>query len=420
MKNRVVIFWFRRDLRLQDNVGLFNAHLESIPVLPLFIFDTEILKKFSKEDRKISMIYDFVQDLAKDIKRVGGNLQIFMGEPLDIFQQLKKEYRIAKVYTNKDYEPYAIRRDNQIKKFCEDENIVFQSYKDQVIFEENEILKKDGKPYTVFTPYKRKWLNALQEEQHIKNYEIEQYNFVKNDVSEFSFEKLGFYRKAYSLKEIQMDLPNYEIERDYPSLDATSNLSVYLRFGLLSIRKVISELLTNPTLMSELIWREFFMQILFHFPNVETSNFRSKYDHLKWINNEIEFEKWKNGETGYPIVDAGMIELNQTGFMHNRVRMITASFLTKHLLIDWRWGEAYFAEKLLDYELASNNGNWQWAASTGCDAVPYFRIFNPITQQTKFDKDFLYIKKWNPKYLNKKQMIDHKFARERAIETYKL
>ena len=342
-----------------------------------------------------------------------------------IWRNLISKFNIAAVYVNRDYEPYAITRDKAVAELLAKQNISFSSFKDQVIFEENEIVKGDEKPYTVFTPYKNKWLAKFQEASSIQLKNPKLNNLFKAEFTAISLEDIGFKKSDIQVREFDFtQLPLYADQRDFPYADITSYLSPHLRFGTISVRQVISKIgRKHAVFMSELIWREFFMQILFHFPHVVTQNFRSKYDGIKWRNNQEEFRLWCQGKTGYPMVDAGMRQLNGTGFMHNRVRMITAGFLCKHLLIDWRWGESYFAQKLLDYELSSNNGNWQWAAGTGCDAAPYFRIFNPLSQQKKFDKDYLYVRKWIPEFDSFEYpdpIVEHKFARERALTTYKI
>ncbi|MBE7648282.1 cryptochrome/photolyase family protein [Tenacibaculum finnmarkense] len=424
MTNKVAIFWFRRDLRLEDNVALFNALNSSNKVVPLFIFDEEILDKLPKNDARVSFIYQTLQQLDTDLKAVGSSLLIKKGNPLKIWKTITSEFDVSAVYTNKDYEPYGLQRDAEISDFLKSKSIDFLSYKDQVIFEKAEVTKNDGLPYTVYTPYKNKWLQKFNAEEDLKNHAIIFNNFHQFKSKTPSLKSIGFNESSIKVKSYNLsNLANYDEVRDFPFTDKTSYLSPYFRFGLVSVRKMVQfALKTNATFLNELIWREFFMQVLFHFPKVVTNNFKQKYDAIPWRNNQAEFEKWCKGETGYPMVDAGMRQLNKTGYMHNRVRMITAGFLCKHLLIDWRWGEAYFAEKLLDYELSANNGNWQWAAGTGCDAAPYFRVFNPEAQLKKFDKDLQYIRKWIENFdeLNYPQpMVEHKFARERAISTYK-
>ncbi|MBI9042677.1 deoxyribodipyrimidine photo-lyase [Lutibacter sp.] len=419
--NEIAVFWFRRDLRLHDNCGLYHALQSGYKVLPVFIFDEDILNELPKNDARVTFIYETLNTINNELLKFGSTLKIEKGTVFEVWQKLLKIYTIKEVFVNKDYEPYAIKRDDNLKSFFLENRIAFKSYKDQVIFEEAEVVKDDGLPYTVYTPYKNKWLkkysetviNKFPSEKILENLHKEIFNFP-------SLNAIGF--QSSSIKVLPYNnrcIKDYAKNRDIPSVE-TSNLSVHLRFGTVSIRKLVEySIKTDSTFVSELIWREFFMQILFHFPKVVQSNFKEKYNFIAWRNNEVEFKLWCEGKTGYPIVDAGMRQLNKTGYMHNRVRMIVASFLCKHLLIDWRWGEAYFAEKLLDYELSANNGNWQWVAGTGCDAAPYYRVFNPQTQQQKFDPNLIYIKKWNPNYKNIPEIVEHKFARERYLSVLK-
>ena len=419
---KISIFWYRRDLRLEDNTGLFEALNENENVLPIFIFDDSILDELPEDDARVNFIYESLSKINKQLNNHNASLQIFKGQIDEVWEKLVTTYDIQKVYSNKDYEPYAIKRDQKIKEFLNSKGIEMKTFKDQVIFEEDEIVKADGKPYTVFTPYKRKWLEKFTKVNLnlIANFD----NFYKKIIDFPTLNQLGLKNsplkvKNYSLKNVS----TYSETRNFPNLDSTSYLSPHLRFGTISVRQIITELKNkSETFLSELIWREFFMQIIFHFPHVVTKNFRPKYDGIKWVNNKEDYDNWCQGKTGYPLVDAGMRQLNETGYMHNRVRMVTAGFLCKHLLIDWRYGEAYFAKKLLDYELSSNNGNWQWAAGTGCDAAPYFRIFNPIEQLKKFDKTLTYTKKWVKDFDTleyPKPIVDHKYARNRALEAYK-
>ena len=419
---KISIFWYRRDLRLEDNTGLFEALNENENVLPIFIFDDSILDELPEDDARVNFIYESLSKINKQLNNHNASLQILKGQIDDVWEKLVTTYDIHKVYLNKDYEPYAIKRDQKIKEFLNSKGIEMKTFKDQVIFEEDEIVKADGKPYTVFTPYKRKWLEKFTKVN--LNLIADFDNFYKKIIDFPTLNQLGLKNsplkvKNYSLKNVS----TYSETRNFPNLDSTSYLSPHLRFGTISVRQIITELKNkSETFLSELIWREFFMQIIFHFPNVVTKNFRPKYDGIKWINNKEDYDNWCQGKTGYPLVDAGMRQLNETGYMHNRVRMVTAGFLCKHLLIDWRYGEAYFAKKLLDYELSSNNGNWQWAAGTGCDAAPYFRIFNPIEQLKKFDKTLTYTKKWVKDFDTleyPKPIVDHKYARNRALEAYK-
>ncbi len=424
MENKIAVFWFRRDLRLEDNAALHNALKSGDKILPVFIFDEEIIDNLPKDDARVSFIYQTLHQLDRVLKKENSSLLIKKGNPLKIWESLITEHNITAVYTNKDYEPYATKRDQEVEAFLMSKNVSFFSYKDQVIFEQDELVKNDGLPYTVYTPYKNKWLQKFDVEVDTKEFVVEFSNFYNFTADFPTLKSIGFEESLIKVKSYNLSsLSNYDEIRDFPFQDKTSYLSPYFRFGLVSVRKmVLLALKTNATFLSELIWREFFMQVLFHFPKVVTNNFKQKYDAIPWRNNEKEFKKWCKGETGYPMVDAGMRQLNKTGYMHNRVRMITAGFLCKHLLIDWRWGEAYFAEKLLDYELSANNGNWQWAAGTGCDAAPYFRVFNPESQLKKFDKNLEYIKKWIEDFdelTYPPPIVEHKMARERAITTYK-
>ena len=425
IKQKVTFFWFRRDLRLDDNVGLFYALQSDFPVIPLFIFDEDILENLSKNDARVNFIYDSLQKVNNQLVVNNSSILIKKGKVIEVWKSLLEDYDIQKVFYNKDYEPFAIKRDLSIDLLLSESNIECISHKDHVIFEEKEITKTNGTPYTIYTPYKNKWLEKYLSSGTILEHKTLSLfaNFNKilfpfPKLSEIGFEKSSIKVQPYNLTQIA----NYKETRDFPDLDTTSYLSPHLRFGTVSIRKLVNWAnRTNQTFLNELIWREFFIQVLFSFPNSVNHNFKSAYDGIQWRNNEEDFKHWCSGTTGYPIVDAGMRQLNETGYMHNRVRMIVASFLCKHLLINWQWGEAYFAEKLLDYELASNVGNWQWVAGTGCDAAPYFRVFNPEIQQKKFDKKGFYIRKWILEFdFNYNEpMIDHSFARDRAIATYK-
>jgi deoxyribodipyrimidine photo-lyase len=427
--DKISIFWFRRDLRLHDNVALFNALKSGEKVLPIFIFDTSILDKLPKNDARVSFIIKELRSMNEHLKSFDASIDILHGKPIEVFESLIKKYQIASVFTNQDYEPYAIRRDQEILELLKSENISFNSFKDQVIFEKNEITKKDGNPYVVYTPYSKKWIEAYEQINHIhySSEDLLSQLYTQSKAKELKLEELGFEETNTPIKNYIFNsriINEYEETRNFPALDNTSKLGPHLRFGTVSVRQMVSraEEQENKTFLKELIWREFFMQILWHFPHTHKDSFKPKYDRIVWRNNEDDFKKWCNGTTGYPMVDAGMRQLNNTGFMHNRVRMLVGSFLCKHLLIDWRWGEVYFAEKLHDYEMSSNVGNWQWVAGTGVDASPYFRIFNPTSQIKKFDKDFSYIRKWVPDFQEltyPSPMVDHKFARERCLRTYK-
>lgn len=423
---KINIFWLRRDLRLDDNRALNIALNSGLPVLPVFIFDTDIIDELPPDDPRISFIHETLSSVNMALRKEGSSVYSLRGTPVDIWDRLVKSFDINAVFTARDYEPYAIQRDNAIEQLLRKSEISFFRIKDQVIFEEGEILKPDKKPYTIFTPYRNSWLKKLNDNipETLTEKAAKLNNYYQCSYSMPSLEDIGFRESSIRVRPSNLSvIPDYHKYRDIPSADKTSYLSTHLRFGTVSIRKIVKKALEeNITFLNELIWREFFMQILYHFPDVVTRNFKTVYDFIHWRNDEKEFYRWCNGETGYPIVDAGMRQLNNTGYMHNRLRMITGGFLCKHLLTDWRWGEAYFAQKLLDYELSSNNGNWQWAAGTGCDAAPYFRIFNPETQLKKFDPEYEYVKRWvdeygKPGYPDK--IVDHDFARQRSIAVYK-
>ncbi len=424
----MVIFWFRRDLRLDDNHALFKALKSGYDVLPIFIFDINITNKLNQNDHRLNYINNVLDGLNKRLSENKKKIYIYKGDPIEIISKLIIKLKIKEIYLNKDYEPYARDRDDKIEKLCVANNVSYNSFKDHVIFEEDQIVKKDGTPYVVYTPYSRKWIEKFQSNQ-LDSYpsELNLGGFVDSDkIREVNylmdFEKNIISPKTYNLNNDLID--KYEETRNFPALDSTSRIGVNLRFGTVSTRKIVktSSERSNNTFLKELIWREFFIQILWHFPHTTEKSFKDKYERIEWRNNMDDFKLWCDGKTGYPIVDAGMNQLNKTGFMHNRLRMVVGSFLCKHLLIDWRLGEKYFADKLFDYEQASNVGNWQWVAGCGVDAAPYFRIFNPEEQQKKFDKELQFIKKWIPNYdkdnyIN--QIVDHKFARERCLNTYK-
>lgn len=430
MSKKVSIFWFRRDLRLDDNVGFLEALKGDYPVLPLFIFDKDILDKLPENDARVTFIFETLQEMRKELQDdYDSSLAMFHDTPEKVFKSLVKDYQVQEVFTNRDYEPYAKDRDTSIKELLSKNDISFNTYKDQVIFEKDEVVKKDGDPYLVYTPYKNTWKENFKDHTlkiHYTSQHLD--NTVKNTrLPNVSLSEMGFKKSSISFPEYDTSptlIENYNDTRNFPAKDGTSNLSPHLRFGTVGIRKIYKKAIDakDETFWNELIWREFFMQILYHFPETVNNAFKKKYDRIEWRNNEDEFEKWKTGTTGYPLVDAGMRQLNETGLMHNRVRMVVGSFLCKHLLIDWRWGEAYFAEKLLDYEMSSNVGNWQWVAGSGVDAAPYFRIFNPTTQIDKFDKNKTYINHWVKEYNTDKypeKMVDHKEARERCLNAYK-
>lgn len=427
--NKVSIFWFRRDLRLEDNKGLYYAYNQEKDVLPLFIFDKNILDALEdRHDARVSFIHEQIKQLSEKLKGFESSILVKYGKPLEVWEELLDTYNIQNVYTNRDYEPYAHERDTEVKKLLNANGIQFLDFKDQVIFEKGEIVNGSGDFYKVFTPYSKVWLEKFKN-SNIQTVTLDRKknNFFKTSPLPVpSLEQMGFSPSEIKIPALEIDrkiIQGYDKTRNFPAVKGTTRLGVHLRFGTISVRQLALEAAKlNGTYLNELIWREFYMMILYHNPHVVNKAFKPQYDQIRWRTDEEDFKKWCEGKTGYPIVDAGMRELNSTGYMHNRVRMIVASFLTKHLLIDWRWGEAYFAKKLLDFELSSNNGGWQWAAGTGTDAQPYFRVFNPESQTEKFDKELKYIKKWVPEFgtpAYPKPMVDHKFARERAINTYK-
>ncbi len=429
MKPTVNIIWFRRDLRLTDNAALYHALKSSFPVVPVFIFDTNILDRLEdKADRRVAFIHNTISEMQHELTALQSSLEVFYSTPVKAFEKLLETYTINSVFTNHDYEQYAIDRDHEITQLLKKYAAALYTFKDQVILEKDEVVKDDGKPYTVFTPYSRRWKAALTN-FHLKPYLTEKYfsNFYQQPPKPLpSLQEIGFIavEGVFPAKEVKDNVVrNYTEQRNFPSINGTSHLGLHLRFGTISIRHLAAHVKDmNETFLNELIWRDFYHMILWQFPHVRTGHsFRKEYDLINWRNNEKEFQLWCDGQTGYPIVDAGMRELNITGFMHNRVRMIVASFLTKHLLIDWRWGEAYFAKKLLDFDYAANNGGWQWAAGSGCDAAPYFRVFNPTLQTEKFDKELKYIRKWVPEFEGfgyVKPVVVHEEARKRALEVY--
>lgn len=422
------IFWFRRDLRLDDNSGFFHALSAGQDVLPVFIFDSNILSDLPKDDHRVTFIHELLEGMQSELAKHGRRLATFHGDPKSVFAELIKKHDISNVFTNRDYEPYATKRDEAISDLLKAHDIGFATFKDQVIFEKSEVAKDNGEPYVVYTPYSKKWLDEFSKcgpvhfESEKKLSEIARHDYPFLSLSDIGFtkSKLKIFESHFTPKIVK----EYEDKRNFPSVEGTSRISPYLRFGSVSIRKVVAKASEqkNITFLKELIWREFFMQILWHFPHTATKAFKPDYDRIKWRHSEDDFEKWCQGKTGYPMVDAGMRQLNETGYMHNRVRLVVSSFICKHLLLDWRWGEAYFAEKLFDFEQSSNVGNWQWAAGSGVDAAPYFRIFNPSEQLKKFDKDLKYIRKWIPEYESfdyPEPMVDHKEARERCLKVYK-
>jgi deoxyribodipyrimidine photo-lyase len=427
-KSLLNVFWLRRDLRLHDNHGLYQALSQGLEVLPIFIFDKNILSKLSDpHDTRVNFIYKALCHLNTLLEPHNASVQVYYGEPLSVFENLCQKHHINTVYTNQDYEPNAIARDSSVAMFLQKKGVLFKSYKDQVIFEKNEILKANGNPYTVFTPYSKVWKAHLLA-KGLATYPSETllHRIIKNKPQPMpSLQQMGFVANGAVFESpvlVRKTIENYAQTRNYPATQGTTKLSVHLRFGTGSVRILVKNALNlSETWLNELIWREFFMMILYQHPKVENNCFKKKYENIAWRNHEPDYDKWCQGQTGYALVDAGIRELNSTGFMHNRVRMVVASFLCKHLLIDWRWGQAYFSQKLLDYDLSANNGNWQWAAGCGCDAAPYFRVFNPNEQQRKFDPKFDYIKTWIPNYQPNylPALVEHNFARQRALEVYR-
>ena len=429
MKQEVAICWLRRDLRLHDHTALYHALCSGLSVVPVFIFDTAILDQLDDpEDRRVAFIHQTVHSLKLELQQKGADLEVYYGRPHEVFSDLNKKYKIGALYYNHDYDPYALRRDAAILHLFTSLDIPVYTYKDHVVFEKNEVVKDDGTAYQVFTPYSKKWKQQLHDAA-LKEYDLQNrfsYFFKQQPVTMPTLDEMGFVGKPFEFPDWRIDeslIRRYKEQRDYPAMNGTSKLSVHLRFGTISIRGLVrSSLSLNETFLNELIWRDFYHMILWQFPHVgDGKSFKKEYDWIVWRNDEEAFHKWCAGQTGYPIVDAGMRELNAKGFMHNRVRMITASFLCKHLLIDWRWGEAYFAKKLLDYDLAANNGGWQWAAGSGCDAAPYFRIFNPYLQTQKFDARNEYIQKWVPEFQSPsypKPIVEHDYARKRCLDVY--
>ena len=424
----IALFWFRRDLRLDDNVGLYHAIKNETKVLPIFIFDSDILDRLPKEDSRVCFLHQRIEELNQQLAESNKKIHVYHGKPIDVFRKVLSANAVHAVYTNRDYEPYATQRDAEIKALLSEKDIALSTYKDHVIFERDEVVKSDGTPYRVYTPYSRVWLDKFDRQEHLRSHRIDDFEKLMTlaDHNNPTLTEIGFTASKVTAPQYNTSdeiIDQYEARRNTPAVAGTSKVGVHLRFGTLSIRKAVAKALesSNQTFLKELIWREFFMQILWHFPHTENKSFKPQYDRIEWRNDPDEFKRWCDGETGYPFVDAGMRELNETGFMHNRVRMLVGSFLCKHLLIDWRLGEAYFSEKLLDYEMASNVGNWQWASGSGVDAAPYFRIFNPHTQIQKFDKKREYIGKWinedSENYPD--EIIDHKFARLRCLNTYK-
>lgn len=413
------LVWFRRDLRDYDHAALYHALKSSKQVYCAFIFDTEILDQLTdKADRRVEFIWESVRELKLALQQQGGDLIVRHGKASSEIPKLAEQLKVNAVFTNRDYEPSAAERDRKVACQLKDHAIEFHDFKDQVIFEKDEILTQAGKPFGVFTPYKNAVLKKLND-FYLASYPVSRYinNLAKRKAEEMqSLESLGFVRTNLSslklptgmsgaqqlFEDFLERIQQYKSARDFPAIKGPSYLSVHLRFGTISIRQLARTAWQMggsgaEGWLNELIWRDFYFQILYHHPRVADGRaFKADFDTLPFSNNEKLFHAWCDGKTGYPLVDAAMRQINQTGWMHNRLRMVAASFLVKDLLIDWRWGERYFAEKLIDFDLSANNGGWQWAASTGCDAQPWFRIFNPITQSEKFDTEGKFIRRYVP------------------------
>jgi len=429
ISNGITLYWMRRDLRLHDNHGLYEALKSGFPVIPVFILDSNILDELPRDDARVTFIHKTVSIIKDDLVQRGSDLKVYFGDPLEVYKKIIAAYNVKAIYANRDYEPYARARDHSVRALIESYGGTYHDFKDHVITEQQEILSNSEKPYTVFTPYKKKWLVWLEEHdlQHYPSERLLDNLAMSQHDPMISLDEMNFDRSTTNIPSVSVSqevIKNYDKTRNFPGLEnSTSKLGIHFRFGTISIReKALKAKKLNNVYLNELIWRDFYSQILFNFPHVVDGAFRPKYDLIAWRTDEADLQAWKEGKTGYPMVDAGMRELNTTGYMHNRVRMVTASFLTKHLLINWRIGEAYFAEKLLDFDLASNNGGWQWASGSGTDAAPYFRIFNPASQLLKFDKELVYIKKWIPEYgtdAYPDPIVDHKYARQRCLDTYK-
>jgi deoxyribodipyrimidine photo-lyase len=430
-----IVFWFRRDLRLEDNRGFYEALTSGHQVLPLFIFDQEILGRLpDRNDRRVQFIHHRLQELQQQLRAQGSELLVRNGKPLEVFEQLLGEFAIEGVFLNRDHDPYPKRRDDEVKKFMADRGLLFREFQDHFVFEREQILTDKGTPYTVYTPYSKKWLARLEADDSFIHHfpsEKKQTALAKGLPRQNipSLASLGF--DATSMKAPPGVVPliderilkGYEAHRnDVFNPHATTQLGIHLRFGTLSVRELVRRALPlSQTYVKEIAWRDFFSQVLYHYPHVVRQSFRAEFDKVAWSQSQEDFQRWQDGMTGFPLVDAGMRELRATGTMPNRVRMNVASFLCKDLLIHWSWGERYFAGVLLDYDLSSNNGNWQWAAGTGCDAAPYFRVFNPELQRQKFDPKGEYVRRWVPEWNTPSYpapMVDHAQAARRAIFEY--
>ena len=414
------LFIFRRDLRLEDNIGLIESLQKSTEVIPCFIYDENLIKKIKDSKFRWNFLNESLVDLNRELNKKGTRLQILEGKPEKILDKIIKKYNIDAVFLNTDFTNYSKNRDEKIYQSCKKNKLPFHSTLDFLLHNPNEIKTNEGSPYTIYSFFYKK-AKQIPIKKIIKNIKK---NYSKEIISEDKIknskiknnEIIGGRKEALKVLRNLDKFRNYDKIRDFPGLNQTTMLSAHNKFGTISIREIynqIKEILgSDHTIMGEIYWREFFSYILFHFPHAQKTSFRQKFQKIPWSKSKESFKKWSEGKTGFPIVDAGMRQLNQTGFMHNRVRMIVASFLTKDLHIDWGWGEKYFAEKLIDYDPAVNSGNWQWAASTGCDSVPYFRIFNPWRQQERFDVNCDYIKKWVPELEKIEPKIIHNLWKE--------
>jgi len=428
---KITIFWHRRDLRFADNAGLAAALQSGHPVLPLFIYDQTILEKLPPDDARLTFIFDQVERLAHEAREAGGGFLARYGKTEAVFEALLKAYDVAAVYTNEDYEPYATERDAVIAKLVEKHGAEFKAFKDQVIFAKDEVLTKNGKPSKVFGAYSKAWQAKVTPDDfkpHPSARLFKKENLAspqKGDASRPTLKEMGFERHEQWTPPAHLPpakvVENYDQVRDLPAEKrGTTRLSVHLRFGTVSIRQLMQQAQElNNKLLNELIWRDFFMMLLWHFPNTATEAYDPKMRHLPYRDDEAQYRAWCEGRTGYPLVDAGMRQLNATGYLHNRARIATAGFLVKQLFIDWKLGEHYFSEKLLDYDMSNNVGNWQWMAGTGAVAAPWFRVYSPDSQQQQYDPDYEYVKQWVPEFGTDKYpapIVDHKFGRERALD----
>ena len=413
---QAALVWFRRDLRCEDHAALHAALTAHRQVFCTFVFDTDILERLpSRHDRRVEFIWASVRELALRLKAAGGGLTVLHGSAQVEVPALAARLGVGAVYANHDYEPQAVARDQHVARSLKEHGIAFWTRKDQVIFEKDEVLTRGGTPFSVFTPYKKAWLAKI-EPYFVKSYPVDRWcarlaappeahmpslavlGFASTDLDSLGIAP-GMSGARSLFEDFMARIHAYDERRDFPAVKGPSYLSVHLRFGTISVRELARAALEAPgtgpaAWLNELVWRDFYFMILHHFPHVVHRAFRAAFDALSFENDERLFAAWCEGRTGYPLVDAAMRQLNRTGYMHNRLRMLTASFLVKDLLVDWRWGERYFAERLNDFDLAANNGGWQWAASTGCDAQPYFRIFNPVTQSRRFDPDGRFIRRY--------------------------